>query len=119
MNYQDKVNKLINKTCHKVEDKTEEVIFHLDNDEKVIFSAYGECCSDSWIEHCETMTSPEKILSFEEISIDSYDEYHTKKRIDETMDDLKFYFYEVKTEKGSYKIEMRNNSNGYYGGWLE
>ncbi len=83
-------------------------------------SACGDCCSDSWIESVESPTQPEKIVSFEQIEIPpSFESSDPKKRDKEHMDSVDYYFYKLTTEKGSYLIEMRNNSNGYYGGWLE
>jgi hypothetical protein len=32
--------------------------------------------------------------------------------------ELKFYYYTILTDKGETTIEMRNSSNGYYGGTL-
>ncbi len=32
---------------------------------------------------------------------------------------LQQYFYEIVTDKGSFTLEMRNESNGYYGGSME
>lgn len=117
---EDKIKNLIGKTLVKIIDDTESVIFQLLDEKDVTFTAYGDCCSDSWIESVESPTEPEVIVSFEEINIPpSFEEKDTLKRTENEMDSLAFYFYKVTTEKGSYLIEMRNNSNGYYGGWLE
>lgn len=87
----------------------------------VVFDCYAECCSDSWIEHCESPSEPELFVSFENVDIPPLplDMEETKVRDGKYMDCVRQYFYRLTTEKGSYLIEMRNNSNGYYGGHLE
>lgn len=82
-----------------------------------VFYAYGDCCSSSWIEHFESPEKPEKIVSFEEIEIDPFPDREPIN--DDDYDCLQQYFYKVTTDKGMYNIEMRNESNGYYGGNLE
>ena len=37
---------------------------------------------------------------------------------EDPYDCIQQYFYEFKTDVGSFSIEMRNISNGYYGGEL-
>lgn len=86
----------------------------------------GACCSTSWIEHCEELPSDDEIISkLECVDIGPNYNFKTDKygrTIDEkgsTHECLAHYFYRITTNKGSYDIEMRNSSNGYYGGWLE
>lgn len=117
----DKFEKIKGRMLHKITDNSDNLQLHLDNKEIIEFYAEGDCCSDSWIEHIESPPKPEKIISMEEIEIPpSYDcdESNTKKRNPDHMDSVQFYFYRINTENGSYLIEMRNNSNGYYGGYL-
>ena len=47
----------------------------------------------------------------------SFEEKPTK--TDNCEEEMSYYFYEITTNKGSYMIEMRNSSNGYYGGSLD
>lgn len=79
------------------------------------FNAVGDCCSRSWFEHitgiCNVIGAivldiPE--LRPEEISRENIKEF----------DVLQNYQTKLKTNRGELFIEFRNESNGYYGGWL-
>ncbi len=71
--------------------------------------AVGECCSHSWVEHFDSIPTGETIKSVITKEVERIDD-------DAEHDCLQKYFYEIVTDKGSYTIEMRNSSNGYYGG---
>lgn len=87
-----------------------------------LVTTYGDCCSTSWIEH---IGNPEachmaRVESFREKDIEpSYDKLSDFDRSQHSSGELKFYFYEIRTSKGQTLIEMRNSSNGYYGGSLD
>ena len=86
--------------------------------ENISFHPYAECCSNSWIEHFDEVKEPSEIIEMKEIEIPpSFEEKPTK--TDNCEEEMSYYFYEITTDKGSYMIEMRNSSNGYYGGSLE
>lgn len=114
----DKFEDLKGKTVTKISlDGDHSLIIHtIDGD--VSFEAYGDCCSHSWIEHFDSPTAPEKIVEFKQIEIPpSFDKTPTKTGNYE--EEMSYYFYELITEKNTYLIEMRNSSNGYYGGSLQ
>lgn len=92
--------------------------FVLDNNEIFTFKAMEDCCSESWIEHFDEINEPSKIIDFIEIDIPpTFIETDSKHNV--SVDILvQYYFYKLITEKGEYLIEMRNSSNGYYGGYL-
>lgn len=114
------VNDLIGRILHKITDENDDLQLHLDNNEIVYFEAEGDCCSESWVEHVDSPTKPEKILQIQQIEIEGYYEpAEYKKKQKEEIDELACYFYQIITEGGEYTVELRNNSNGYYGGWLE
>jgi hypothetical protein len=115
----DKFKELQGKTINKISvfGNNEYLRFHL-QDGDVDFHAYGDCCSESWIEHFSTPTEPEVIISFNKVEIPvPHDPQPTVH--DHSEEEMKYNFYELTTSKGKYLIEMRNSSNGYYGGWLE
>lgn len=117
---EDKVKGLIGKVIIKIEVLGDDDCLRLilDNEEHIDFSAEGDCCSQSWIEHYDEVSEPSTIIEFKEIPISpSFEEKPTTKGHYE--EEMKYYFYELVTNKGSYMIEMRNSSNGYYGGSLE
>lgn len=76
-------------------------------------NADGECCSDSWFESWESDAEGGLITSLE---FDGDDRLATDH--DDWSDgcERKVYFGAIKTTKGRVLYELRNESNGYYGG---
>ena len=72
--------------------------------------AMGDCCSHSWVEHFDSIPMGETIKSV--VEKEAWDLEH------DMHERLQQYFYEIITDKGSYSVEMRNSSNGYYGGYF-
>ena len=88
--------------------------FIIDDGSEVHYSAEGDCCSTSWIEHISGVCFlvGALVLAIEpgaEVPSTSDDEHEC----------LQYYNYNIKTDKGTCAIEMRNSSNGYYGGSIE
>jgi len=84
--------------------------FTVDADEWIIAKAFGDCCSDTWIEHIELPAAglPAKVLSVVDLDL-----------LGSTDDDcLKVYGFKIATDKGDIIIDYRNESNGYCGGDL-
>jgi hypothetical protein len=90
----------------------EDLMFKFEDGGRALWRAVGDCCSSSWFEHVDDLDFRGEILSVE----DDEGRY-----FDERNDDgaLKHYFTVVKTNRGRLIIEMRNQSNGYYGGQIE
>jgi hypothetical protein len=77
------------------------------------FGAFGDCCSHSWIEHIDGVAALHSgIVEVEEVT-QTVDEKDNRDEL------VQVYFYKLITALGNVTIEMRNASNGYYGGWLE
>jgi hypothetical protein len=93
---------------------------------------YGECCSQSWIEH---LTLPNDvrgatIQSVDEAEMPPHDNHKClRARWDATdeqkaiagmcdHDSLAVYHTRFRTDRGDIVLEYRNDSNGYYGGNL-
>lgn len=79
------------------------------------YSTAGDCCSSSWIEHFEGVQNliGATISTIEEIDI--------SERPDPTPDKhycLRIYGYKFITDKGHAVLDFRNDSNGYYGGYI-
>ena len=73
----------------------------------------GDCCSRSWIEHIEGVENLAGQTILEAwTSNGDRDDNHPD------YDCLQIYFYKLRTTAGYVDIDMRNSSNGYYGGWL-
>lgn len=81
--------------------------------ETVFVSAVGDCCSRSWFEHINFSEAliGETVLGVEDFGSQSEND---GKDDDRTI----IYRRALKTSRGQCDIEMRNESNGYYSGWL-
>lgn len=106
------------KTVTKISSERDDVLIIHTTDSDIEFHCQGDCCSHSWIEHFSSPTEPEVIVEFKQVEVPpTFVESKTK--TDNYEEEVQYYFYELVTEKNTYQIEMRNSSNGYYGGWLE
>ena len=102
---------LIGKNIDKIlidNDKTF-IVFICVND-KFIFCCSGDCCSESWINHLNGLGN---LIGNTIISIEDK-EYSDVPGTRQEYD--KSYVFTFKTNKGYFDLEMRNSSNGYYGG---
>ena len=103
----------IDKTLVRLQDAEGRVVW---------LSAVGDCCSNSWFEHIDGMAPPFTLT--EEPEFDRWME--PKKEVrdwnnpdDSGKDVLKIYAIKFKTNRGRASLELRNASNGYYGGTVE
>lgn len=90
--------------------------FKLNDDTFFTVKAEGDCCSSSWFEH---ISGVDELIEHKITSVSNID---LSKMDIEDRDDMRLlqhYGYEVVTTKGRFLIEMRNESNGYYGGDLK
>lgn len=83
---------------------------------EVVLSAEGDCCSHSWFEHVDDFDA----VGGEITEFTNDDPYHDEDRPDivDRYDHMEYQFMTLKTTKGRVHIEMRNSSNGYYGGYI-
>jgi hypothetical protein len=105
--------------------------FEFSDGDKLDLYARGDCCSSSWFEQIsgEEALEPGAVLNeIEFISLkkvikhnpyleyekEDFEEFGT----DENKDVEKFYGLKIITSKGYADVDMRNNSNGYYGGYI-
>lgn len=112
---------LIGKTIKdvKLSGNKETITFITAQDEAIKYKAYAECCSDSWIEHVEDLDNliGNTISKIVIKTLDNTIEYKAKDECSRGF--IQVYSYEFVTNKGICAVEFRNDSNGYYGGWLE
>lgn len=110
-------NKLIGKILNKVflSDNRAAIKFIVDGGAEIIARADGDCCSATWIEGVE---SPRQVLGAVVTNVEDLDmpEIPYNKR---EHDVIVFYGCKISTDKGSFVIDYRNESNGYYGGSLK
>ena len=79
------------------------------------YGVEGDCCSYSWIEH---MTVPDDIKGATILGVDEF-EVDTPPGVDKSQFEvLQCYETRIKTTKGDIVLEFRNDSNGYYGGYV-
>ena len=79
----------------------------------------GECCSSSWIEHLE---APEDLRGAILVGVENsgrapWDD-HDCRKVRCEHDSLAVYHTVFHTTRGDIILEYRNDSNGYYGGYL-
>ena len=79
----------------------------------VYLTATGDCCSQSWFEHVEGLA----YLVGATVAIVEMREMPEQTEHD--GDCIQYYGWSIKTDKGQCELEMRNSSNGYYGGECE
>ncbi len=117
---------MLNKPLAKVElsgDK-EHITFHFQDGTDRSFGVEGDCCSSSWIEH---LTQPNDIAGAVITSVEdgggtAWDGHKCDEPTNENgkcgHDSLEVYNTAFMTNKGNIILEYRNDSNGYYGGYL-
>ena len=104
------------KPLHSVtlDDANEVITFTFEDGSTVKFAAEGDCCSHSWIEHLEVPA----VVSGRTL-VEVQDERTGQETVGEYDDLRQFYQTIFRLDNGdSIKIEYRNDSNGYYGGYL-
>lgn len=89
------------------------------------YNAEGDCCSSSWIEHVEMPQDivGATVLSWDEPALNPWDNHVCPDEIDYRRacghEYLAVYHTRFRTDRGDIVLEYRNDSNGYYGGYLQ
>ena len=119
---------MLNKPLKSVElrNNKEKITFSFVDGSERSFRADGDCCSLSWIEHLELPPNLEGaiITSVEESGGIPWDNHECKEPPEGEYqkpcghDCLSVYNILFFTNKGTITLEFRNDSNGYYGGYL-
>ena len=83
--------------------------------EKLCYYAEGDCCSSSWYEHISgaenlagTVVFGVEDVDMADVVVDNEDEFEC----------LALYGIKIITTRGYVDIDFRNESNGYYGGYI-
>lgn len=103
--------------------------FETDGGQSFYYEAEGDCCSKSWFEH---ITGIDRLLDYTVLETTSapmdslevlpksktwgYDNDEDDDESGWDQDRILQYGYRLVTHLGFFDIEMRNSSNGYYGG---
>jgi hypothetical protein len=80
----------------------------------LLWSPEGDCCSQSWIEHVDGLENLQ-----EQTILEAWTAKQPHFDPNDEEECLKVYFYKLRTTAGYVDIDMRNSSNGYYGGFLD
>ena len=102
----------------------ERITFHFQDGSHRSFGVEGDCCSQSWIEHLETPNDlvGAIITSVEDGKGIPWDGHICPEEVDYSHtcghDYLQVYNTRFFTNRGTIVLEYRNDSNGYYGGYL-
>jgi hypothetical protein len=75
----------------------------------------ADCCSSTWIESVENtvFAFPALVLSVEDLDMPDLEESWK-----DGKECIQYYGCKITTDRGVIIIDYRNESNGYYGGWL-
>lgn len=92
-------------------DKTS-MVFECDEGQVFTYGCDADCCSESWINHVSGLDYLLNATVAGVVEHPELDEDGTRQDCD------KVYGYSLVTDRGNCHIEMRNSSNGYYGGWI-
>lgn len=77
----------------------------------------GDCCSVSWIESLDDdQALLGRVMLVEEIEMPDLGNIPTPKM--PGVDQVAYYGLKITTDRGRCVIDYRNDSNGYYGGWI-
>ena len=100
----------------RLEDNKEHFVIAFVDGTEQAFGAEGDCCSVSWIEHLE---APDDLAGASILAVEDLGEVENAAAQEAFKGDcLSIYQTHFKTTKGTISLEYRNESNGYYGGWL-
>lgn len=83
------------------------------NEGAYVYHAYGDCCNYVWFNHVD---APEVFLNATVTELDSHG-FEVLEESDWSV--LEHWFIKVKTTLGYCNIELRNDHNGYYGGYVD
>ncbi len=110
------MKELIGKTVVSLEvNECENVLVFNCTDDKVVYYAYGDCCSETWFADIVGVQCllGATVLDSQDISLPYVEDGRCRQEYDQ------FYGVKLMTDKGYVDIVYRNSSNGYYGGSIE
>lgn len=89
---------------------------HFEDGPRAVLSAVGDCCSRSWFEH---LSGLEALVGHAISAVLEREMPADKWSEPEEYELVRFYGWTLVTDYGRADLEMRNASNGYYGGDVE
>ena len=113
--YHEDDKKIVGQTVKKIfkNDAKDKIAFILKESKAVILVAEGDCCSTSWF---ESFNDLDVLIGRKVVEIVNRD---MPQPLGENPDDcIAVYGTTFVTNRGRADLEMRNQSNGYYGGYI-
>lgn len=102
---------------YRLNDDGTEMVLTFSDGSAAIFAPEGECCSHSWIESIDDETVLRgKVLGIEDIDMPDLGNVDGERH--KGVQEVRYYGMKITTEHGRAVVDYRNDSNGYYGGWL-
>ena len=119
MSWGDDFSGLVGRKIKKIRGDSTKLVFEL-TDGLFSVEAEGDCCSSSWFEHMTGVCFALDAVVTEVVPVETADitDCDDNRKEEYPAESLQRYSYRVETTKGTFDIEMRNSSNGYYGGYL-
>lgn len=115
MNYEKMIGKTV--VSHSLADDGSLLTLQCKDGSRIYLTPSGACCSSSWI---ESIDAPDAlhgtIHDVEDREMPDLGHVGTERH--PSVDYVRYYGLMIATEKGRCVIDYRNDSNGYYGGWL-
>jgi hypothetical protein len=83
--------------------------------EVIMLRAIGDCCSHSWFNHIQFVSN---LTGSTITKLKENPELETE-HSDSDSECIRVYSHTIFTDKGVCTFELRNSSNGYYGGYVD
>jgi hypothetical protein len=110
---------LIGKTVNTLLKDCEGELLQFETDQGTIrYMTDADCCSESWINHISGIQAllGHKVLKTDAVEMGKIEEGNPLWSKRQDVD--KIYSYKIFTSQGVCELELRNSSNGFYGGSL-
>lgn len=117
------MEKLIGKTIKKIFVNDDFLVFETDRG-NIIYKVEGDCCSRSYLHDfigVKKLLENGLVKSVEGVEL--VEKVHTEKEKESNFEETKWYGYRIITQHPEFgevdsAFSFRNESNGYYGGWI-
>lgn|SRR3990167_5569582 len=109
------MEEIIGKTIKEIyfDKEMDDWIVFITDENKLSYHIEADCCSTSYIDSFKGISNllNQKVISVKEL--------RTTEEVIEEWDYIRTHPVEIITEKGVCVFTYKNNSNGYYDGWIE
>jgi len=113
------MEQLIGKTIKEVQLDENDFLLKLitEDNENILIRTEGDCCNRVWFVH---ISGIESLIGakINEVVEKKWELVSDEKEIKGNDEYEEVCFWTIKTDKGYFDFEVRNNHNGYYGGFV-